>query len=1247
MGQLNIRKSIKDSLKKIRFRQLIILLISWIIIIHYFERTTVANHIKKCDWSKWEHWPKGSNPHHSIIIGDPQIVDKFSYPNRSEPILKFTQRLSDNYLHRNHQIYHKLLTPDTTLYIGDLFDGGREWENDIWYEEYKRFNEIFNPITNTRTFKQIPGNHDIGFGNAVNFTKYNRFRSFFGDSNDYFTIGNHSLILLDTISLSSSENPDINTPSSGFLQDLSNPLHPAMQFPRLLLTHVPLYRFTEKQTCGPLRESKKKFPVMRGKQYQTVLEYELSQKILNIIKPKVIFSGDDHDYCHIRHPLTTTSTTQEKKQISGESFTDEITVKTSAMTGGIKKPAIQLISMWNPQDDDNDDKNDFEKSVTDSETGKLVVEHDTFKSRLCYLPDPYLALKIHDSKNKSSTSTSTSTSQFQNLLIVDEIIVNPINCLSKSIDDPNLARSYFIEIYSTMAPIVTDLLIKNYSNFQNLAVFKDFDNPYEQSFLFANISKFIKLFKFETFYKNMVIRLNTILNLFINSIIKEIDSNLNDKNYFEVKKLVISLDNLSINDNDNDIEDIEIDPLESLLEYFINRHIENYSFLISGDLVNEIFQKVDKFEKGVVKNYKFDFDKVDLLFDHNIKDTLNEQLFEIESIFEQTDNQQQQQQQIDSKSGDLAVDEVPIVLKVIETFLSSYLIGGLIDKLVLKSKQIDQSDDVTYINDITIEGSNKNDKPFSDKPIENDHRRINMMNETSLFFQCVPYLHYKLISTFNDLNYPETYIITNKQKSKMNYIQVVNGFINFYYEQHLLEFSEMLPKQCYSSLSELITTWESNKDEDQKLLEEEILKLVDDQEDKSNNNNTFDIFSSFTSIFQFNNNKKTENNVISKEQKENEKKLTKLAAKMQILTTNVQNIKSLVSMDLTVIVLHHVKNSYDLLIGLTEFSTTKEITDQIYTTCSNIFIDMLSILIERHINPGFHEALTRLKDYNPTELKNMSSSNLDVTVEPLTNFIELVNVGDLILQMVNIFYQEELVTNGIVKVKPKQNRDFLSSNQCEKSISRLEQLLDTYVADGLDVSIGVIMNEVTYTIMRCAVNETTYNIDSIDNLLKSGGGASKYVIDSVKVLDTHFKLLNGSIDKAILDVFKEEIGERFVNTLIKIILKKLIISTIGAIQFITDINYLYDFFVKVKVKPTVGYFVGLKKISQLFLVECNNDKKQCKELGKLVIEIGRDNGVFSPEEVYTFVSRRSDWITIKRHVDNIMYGFGPDDCIVM
>lgn len=346
---------------RIKWRLILLLVAIWTVVIHYHERVHVYNTIRKCQWRGWEDWPAGSPPHRAALVADPQIVDDYSYSS-GRFVTYFIKKISDNYLYRNNKYVQAYLDPDTTIFLGDLFDGGREWKNDMWFSEYKRFNQIYPKKVNRRTIESLPGNHDIGF-DTINKEVVKRFSAFFGEPNDHIVIGNHSVILLDTISLSSLD-PTINFEATEFIKEINSRLNP--QFPRILLSHVPLYRMNDKQLCGPLRESDGLFPVQKGKQYQTVIEFETSQSILEVIHPDIVFAGDDHDYCDIRQPYTSNGVERSAR---------EITVKSAAMTAGIKYPAIQLLSLHNPYDPNPDQQ------------GK-----ETFKTQMCYMPSPYYAI---------------------------------------------------------------------------------------------------------------------------------------------------------------------------------------------------------------------------------------------------------------------------------------------------------------------------------------------------------------------------------------------------------------------------------------------------------------------------------------------------------------------------------------------------------------------------------------------------------------------------------------------------------------------------------------------------------------------------------------------------------------------------------------------------------------------------------------------------------------------------------------
>lgn len=813
--------------------------------------------------------------------------------------------------------------------------------------------------------------------------------------------------------------------------------------------------------------------------------------------------------------------------------------------------------------------------------------------------------------------------------------LTPVNCLNIRTEDTIVARDVFIRIYKLMAPIIKELLIESHSNFQNLRLFTEYSTPILQAKLFSNVDKFLKLYLNQENYSNLVVRFNTILNLFVTSLISEIDLQIKEKNFKRVLHLITAVDYLVIT-NDK----ITVDGLESLLEYFVDKYNDEYTSLIDDNSSNQFFTKVnnDNTSRGVVKGFVFNFDKIDRVL-QNASNVLNTQLSDISKIFESAD----------MKTN---IDEIPIILKIMENFVSNHLIGRLFERVIIRSKQIDSLDEIVV-------------RKKADEEIVNPY--INIMNEESIFFQCVPFIYGHIIKMMQDLNYPKTEIsLDSGDVTEMNYIRVVCEFVNFYYEPYLIELSIELPRQCHMSLIELISAWQSNNVSKQKNVENEIMKLVED-DDENNKRSNFEIFNTFANLFGFKKEKKdggqeSEGEGSGEGEDEESLKLTKMAAKLKILVGKVESMKSLISIDLTVLLLQHIKNSYDLLLGLTEYSITEQLNKQINHACINVFNDMLTLLINSHIKSGFSEALQRLRNYKP-------SNDNSATLEPVNNFIELVDVGDLILQMINVFYNHELIQKNIIPAKNQYSRDFLRMNNVEKSIKLMESTLDTYVANGLDVSIDIIVGEIRLkieesvgslfintkppkssssvgTLVSVENDVKVYDYKLIEELPLNQGKKSDWCETFVTILESHFNLLQDSIDKAILDVFKQELGDRLITLLIQLLMKKFKISIIGGIQFSYDINELHAFYQKHRIKPAIEYLVGFKRVDQLYLVDVMGSGSK-KELGKLVVDIGRENGVFTPEEVYQFVSRRADWDKIKRGIDKVVYGFGTEDCIIM
>ncbi|WPK25104.1 hypothetical protein PUMCH_002407 [Australozyma saopauloensis] len=341
----------------------------WIVTFNYFERVRVKNALNACSWETWEGWEgeqANTRPHRLAILADPQLVDDHTYPHLPKIIDKILRKLGDNYLHYNYKYLQSELQPDSTLFIGDLFDGGRDWDDQPWIEEFERFNRIFPQYAGHRSFRGLPGNHDIGFQNISVATR-KRFAAHFGELNDFYVLGNHTFLQFDTISYSH-EDPEVHTESREYVEAIKSAIDPLL--PKIMLTHVPLFRDPKVETCGPGRESQKLFPLMRGVQYQTVIDYWVTDKLLHEFDPLIVFSGDDHDYCDMTH----LDYDDQSKYLARE-----ISCKTPSMTNGIRFPAYQLLSLNNP---------------VLNEAGTNAFEK-TYETKMCYLPTPYVNVKVY------------------------------------------------------------------------------------------------------------------------------------------------------------------------------------------------------------------------------------------------------------------------------------------------------------------------------------------------------------------------------------------------------------------------------------------------------------------------------------------------------------------------------------------------------------------------------------------------------------------------------------------------------------------------------------------------------------------------------------------------------------------------------------------------------------------------------------------------------------------------------------
>ncbi|KAF9955286.1 hypothetical protein BGZ72_003845 [Mortierella alpina] len=394
-----------------------VLRIAWCLALLMGEFGSYWVMIQRCTWPENDSWDASQDSlkgrYRIAIIADPQLTDWYSY-KQTGLLLKLVETYTDLYMKRSFHRLHSTAQPDAVLFLGDLNDGGRDTSDDVFVKNSNRFLEhVFQ--TESTAWNQQPvvvdaiagedvdqdehedrmgphyrqqvsipqdaaereairqagrslrlytaGNHDIGFGDNIIRPSVKRFKDLFGSINYEVKVGNHSLIVLDTLALSS-DVQDIREESQQLLTQLEQ--EPQI-LPRILFTHVPLFRLNT-TPCGKARETKQLIINRGGFQYWNMVNATLSRDILRGIRPDMVFSGDDHDWCEIAHSL------------DGD-LIPEVTLRTFSFAQGIQQPGFVMLSLYNP---DLKTKNEMPMMpIAPSDTGVADAAGDSF-SRLAY-----------------------------------------------------------------------------------------------------------------------------------------------------------------------------------------------------------------------------------------------------------------------------------------------------------------------------------------------------------------------------------------------------------------------------------------------------------------------------------------------------------------------------------------------------------------------------------------------------------------------------------------------------------------------------------------------------------------------------------------------------------------------------------------------------------------------------------------------------------------------------------------------
>ncbi|CAI0642138.1 unnamed protein product [Colletotrichum noveboracense] len=319
-----------------------------------------------------------------------------------------------------------------------------------------------------------------------------------------------------------------------------------------------------------------------------------------------------------------------------------------------------------------------------------------------------------------------------------------------------------------------------------------------------------------------------------------------------------------------------------------------------------------------------------------------------------------------------------------------------------------------------------------------------------------------------------------------------------------------------------------------------------------------------------------------------------LAAKAALMASRMEGIKTLFSIEIALNLTHKAKTSMgraSLFIQL-----GGQYGEEAREQCETIFVVMLRILGNRHVKVGFEKAVEHLSHYNPREVSDHNQSG----VAPLVTFIELVNVGDLISQMIDVFYEQQLAGPKIA-----DRNDFLDPAGIAKK--KWEQMLDESVAAGLNKGIDVLMDEVEY-LHGTTQQPTDYNPSETGGIL-ADPGPTETALRIKELVSSHTRMLVGTTEKSMLDVFNGEVGLRLFTAVCKH-LKRQRISTEGAIKLIADMNLYFEYIRTLKNQDLLAYFKALRELSQIYLI----DAKHAKEMATIIADGDRFEGVFRAEE---------------------------------
>lgn len=291
-------------------------------------------------------------------------------------------------------------------------------------------------------------------------------------------------------------------------------------------------------------------------------------------------------------------------------------------------------------------------------------------------------------------------------------------------------------------------------------------------------------------------------------------------------------------------------------------------------------------------------------------------------------------------------------------------------------------------------------------------------------------------------------------------------------------------------------------------------------------------------------------------------------------------------------------------------AATGETGDEIEQGLTRLFLYLLDSIANLHIKPAMDRGLQYL-----TEAKIGMESISDSAL----SFFELVHVNDIVMQMVDFYYRQEVAPYI-------DESNFLGKIVASKK--GFEKQLDDLVAAGLDQTVTNLVHQIEFILSSLQSpydfypELRGYSSDKAINELLPTAACQKVTA----CLNEYAQVFMGATDQATLEVFLAEIGVRFFSVLVKH-LKLRRISQAGSFQLICDLNRYYTWAASIKNDQLTSLFTVVKELGNAYIVSTPQDVKN------LLSDAQRFQGQLRVEELEELLQSRSDYSQIRSQLE--------------